>query len=81
MGADIFLCSLTNRFIMHAETVKALIILTTKSLFNCQSQTSGSQSSEAQARSCKHDSSIELPFSGRRYSVLHSGEQRDFREF
>lgn len=78
MGADIFLCSLTNHFIMHAEIVKALIILTTKSLFNCQSQTSGSQSSEVQARSRKHDSSIELPFRGRRYSTLHSGEQQRF---
>lgn len=81
MGADIFLCSLTNSFIMHAEIIKALIILTSKSLFNCQSQTSGSQSSEVQARSRKHDSSIELPFSGCRYSVLYSGEQRDFKKF
>lgn len=78
MGADIFLCSLTNCFLMHAEIVKALIILTTKSLFNCQRQTSGSQPSETPARSRKHRSSTALPFSGQHYTALHSGEQQGF---
>lgn len=79
MGADIFLCPPPcNSFKMHAEIVKALIILTTKSLLNSQRQTSGSQSSETQAISHKHGFSTQLLCNGHRYSVLHSGEQWGF---